>query len=759
MMAEEWLRLEAVWRRMWLWQRVRLVGLALLVVVLGSCWLAWGDSATHGLPDQTRQRQVWHGDSVGGGFVASGCLPSVPGGLIFGAFACEAYVKDTTTDELLYVSQGAATVTLAAVDGTHWLGVCRDTHSTVTGWTRRDGTHYVHRQTGSEVATPSGCEVIGKVTVAGSVVTVVEDRRRPASYARTGLYDPKDPLYGALGDGTTNDTVALTAWLAAIPAFQAGFLPTGVFLTDPLTITRDGVRLVGRHPFSNSNGSILKARGNQTHVLKWQSTTDTRAGSALAVGTGMDKITIDGGGNTISTGCLILSNSGRHGNFHQVYVVNCKGRALYLRDIEDVYFTELFITACGLNSGTYCLEADNTGTDTVNSIWFTNARFESARWGFIKVSGALHNNWNFNHVKFEGRDDIGEGVLADLTFKWIDISGVAQFLMHDCGFAGTNFMTGDTISIVDSDVPQLTGLTVYNPSAAQTGNFIRIFGMTGGYQINRISGYNMGTFDNDATRPGDWFTEPLTPSGIRTVRHNDLSPVMFLPDRMQMNPATDPIAFGIAGSLTGRSLSFASNDNSIPAVLVPTGYPRDVRVNFRVQPGSGTPTLTFAYRDKALAQTSISSVTLVAGWQNIAVLVTSGMLSTAETVVLFKTAGADSVLVDAAWIEYDPVDENNSGATFTSAGGTTGKVFKGAEFVAYCTTSALGGTVSILADGVLNAINIVSQHGTAFVVGAPGADQVGLTLSAADANGRRAIVFTANGASTETVFFRQIAAY
>ncbi len=196
--------------------------LAVLVVLLCSAWLAWGDTATHGLPDQARQRQVWHGDSLLSGYIASGCLPTVPGGLILAAYACEGYVRDTTTDELLYVAQEAATVTLANVNGLHWVALSRDRSTSHSGWTRRSGTHYLHRQSSTPPAEATGLLLINRITVAGGVITVVKDLRRPASYARAGVFDVRDPLYGGVADcnGTTG-TDNSAAFQSAIDAAQA----------------------------------------------------------------------------------------------------------------------------------------------------------------------------------------------------------------------------------------------------------------------------------------------------------------------------------------------------------------------------------------------------------------------------------------------------------------------------------------------------------------------------------------------------------
>lgn len=152
-------------------QRRFLGVLGLVVVLLGVVLFAHGDQTTHRLPDQTRQRQVWHGD-VHSPYIISGCTPAVPGGLTFAAFACEGYVRDSTTNELLYVGQPSAAVgPLNSGNGTYWLAIHRDRTTTVAGWTRQGGTSYLWQLSATKPATPNGAILFEFVTVAGGAIT------------------------------------------------------------------------------------------------------------------------------------------------------------------------------------------------------------------------------------------------------------------------------------------------------------------------------------------------------------------------------------------------------------------------------------------------------------------------------------------------------------------------------------------------------------------------------------------------------------
>ena len=75
------------------------------------------------------------------------------------------------------MNQTATTLTVANTNGVHWLAICRDTTSPVTGWTRTSGTYYMHRQTATDPGSPSGCLRFAKVTVASNIISAIEDLR------------------------------------------------------------------------------------------------------------------------------------------------------------------------------------------------------------------------------------------------------------------------------------------------------------------------------------------------------------------------------------------------------------------------------------------------------------------------------------------------------------------------------------------------------------------------------------------------------
>jgi len=162
----------------------------ILVILLSPLGVAPGQAAeTHGLPDPVQEMGAWFSESLAP-FIQSGCLPSVPASsLTLAAFACQGYVR-STGQVLLYVKQTAQAVgPLNGGNGTYWLAVHQDKTTVVSSWTRQAGTHYLWRLSASALADPSGGLMVARITVAGGVVTAVADWRRPASYARAGVFD------------------------------------------------------------------------------------------------------------------------------------------------------------------------------------------------------------------------------------------------------------------------------------------------------------------------------------------------------------------------------------------------------------------------------------------------------------------------------------------------------------------------------------------------------------------------------------------
>jgi len=236
---------------------------------------------THGTP--TREAPAWWGDSLQP-YVHSGGLPVVPTtALTVAAFACQGYVRGAA-GELVFVDQAAAAVgDLDAGDGTYWLALSRDPSTAVASWTRQAGTHYCWRLAATQPAMPVGLVRLARVVVVAGIITTVADFRRPASYARSGVYDVTDALYGAIGRVGTDDHVAIQSAMDAVGVQGGGTVWFPVTTpactydlgTTGLVVQYNGVRLHGERVTLKYTGTGTALDGtllgstvypNQCHV-------------------------------------------------------------------------------------------------------------------------------------------------------------------------------------------------------------------------------------------------------------------------------------------------------------------------------------------------------------------------------------------------------------------------------------------------------------------------------------------------------------
>jgi hypothetical protein len=197
--------------------------LALVVLSALLTTTAYGGN-THNTLSPVQELGAWAGDASRP-FVASGCLPALPSSaLLLGAFACQGYAR-TADGSLVYIDQASHGVgPVSNVNGVDWVAIHQSTSQAVGGWTRQPGTHYLWQRSVTRPADPPGGLVVASLTVAGAVITAVTDLRMPASFVRGGVYDVMDPLFGAVGDGVTDDAAAIQAAIDALPSPAGGIV-------------------------------------------------------------------------------------------------------------------------------------------------------------------------------------------------------------------------------------------------------------------------------------------------------------------------------------------------------------------------------------------------------------------------------------------------------------------------------------------------------------------------------------------------------
>jgi hypothetical protein len=279
--------------------------------------LAWGAN-THATPDPHRELQAWFGDAASP-YLVSGCQPSVPGGLTLAAFACAATVRGAAAD-LVYVSQASAQLgPLSGGNGTYWLALHRDTSTSVSGWTRQSGTHYLWKLSSTPPTTPSAALVFAQVTVSGGAITAVQPLgARGALGAELGAVVVM--RYATGGDGTSSNP--WTGWDTAITwASNTTYLfPSGTYSYSTCPAWGvDNIRLLGMGP-----NVVLKHTGT---------------GNAVC---------IDGGASSTDATHVLMENFAIQGNSNST-------NALYIRAVNRSTFRNLTILGASTSgAGVQC---------------------------------------------------------------------------------------------------------------------------------------------------------------------------------------------------------------------------------------------------------------------------------------------------------------------------------------------------------------------------------------------------------------------
>lgn len=149
-----------------------------------------------------------------GVFIRSGGLHGTSGSLTSPAFSTVAHVPER-------VSQASTAITYAAIaNDVCWTIISSDNNG-ITGWTRVGTTAYYYQCEGDTTpnrpALPANSAwLMGPITITGSAIATVVDARLPASYARHGVFDPTDNLYGAVpNDNSVDNTAAIQSTIAA----------------------------------------------------------------------------------------------------------------------------------------------------------------------------------------------------------------------------------------------------------------------------------------------------------------------------------------------------------------------------------------------------------------------------------------------------------------------------------------------------------------------------------------------------------------
>mgnify|MGYP001566972242 FL=1 len=244
------------------------------------------------LPDSTlptfptNSRTMWdHEQSQREGrthapFIYSGGLHGISSTLTSATFATEAFVPER-------VLQTSTAITYAAIANDVCWTIISSDNDGITGWTRvgsgSTGAYYYQCEgdttPNQPTLPPNSAWLMGPITITASAIAAVQDKRDGSAYAaRTGIINPTDNIYGATGDGTTDDYTAIITAIRRIPIGRQGVVafppstwtgrPANYFLGTGLLWNDRSVTLLcgGASLHSSTNGTRITAAAGITPI-------------------------------------------------------------------------------------------------------------------------------------------------------------------------------------------------------------------------------------------------------------------------------------------------------------------------------------------------------------------------------------------------------------------------------------------------------------------------------------------------------------
>lgn len=165
---------------------------------------------------------------------------------------------------------------------TCWVAAHKDTTGNVGSFLRVGASNYVMQcGTSTQPATPTHGVLLMKVVTSGGSITAVTDLR-PSNPSRLGVFNIKDPAFGARCDAVTDDTAAIQRTIDALPTASGAiiggtiFIPVGTCLvSSPLVLTNaKGVVFQG----ASKNGSTIQVSTtamNGQSIFLWNDVRDS----------------------------------------------------------------------------------------------------------------------------------------------------------------------------------------------------------------------------------------------------------------------------------------------------------------------------------------------------------------------------------------------------------------------------------------------------------------------------------------------------
>jgi hypothetical protein len=414
------------------------------------------------------------------------------------------------------------------------------------------------------------------------------------------------------------------------------------------------------------------------------------------------------------------------GNSIGLNITNVVGRAIRFNDAMDFHFVQPHIADCGDNvnqkSVIYC---DPASSNNCNNLYFVDPHFESLGWTILESTAGDDDQIQLIGGKSESRVEYAGQTATNLTFNLFKITS-NRFTCNHLTLTNIHIYSGETFLINGGFANAVSGCKVFNTSA-QTGTFVSVTGTASGYTVRDNTGYNIGVNQNTASKHGYFEDTWWSNNNNKTNRRAILDAVSPPIDRLVSN-AGGNFVYGISGSLTGKSFTFAVISDPEAGVLVPIGHQSSIKVRFRLYSDLGGRTVSLGYRTAAGAYTAVRTGVAVSnpGFGYVDVVLTPAMLATAIEAVVVKEQGDNNLYVDGAWLEYSDGDTSGSAGLLVPAALTNIGIASSVSFFKFRHT--YGASALVCAD-INHGATIIYQAGGLFVAGAPAANQIQFSVT------------------------------
>ena len=196
----------------------------------------------------------------------------------------------------------------------------------------------------------------------GAVTTTVQAKLRQYTSAQD---------FGAVGDGVTDDTVALqNCFTYANSTARVAFLPAGVYLiSGPLTAPAPGIEMENAGYGSGAADSYIKVTGTGYTAL------------TITYVTTRFNVTLGGTGNAVNG---ILLQQPILGTFNKIRVYNLNGFGVKINRCFDCTFEHISVELCG-NASEYAFSMNDDG-DTCNMSHIMHLQVELSNRKAIYIS-------------------------------------------------------------------------------------------------------------------------------------------------------------------------------------------------------------------------------------------------------------------------------------------------------------------------------------------------------------------------------------